>query len=50
MRQKRVDFVSLSIVRRSAACAACVIESASSKITILNAGQGRPLKRITNYF
>uniref|UniRef100_A0A6B0UFC2 Putative secreted protein n=1 Tax=Ixodes ricinus TaxID=34613 RepID=A0A6B0UFC2_IXORI len=42
MRQKRVVFVCFSMVRRSAAWALGVIESASSRITILNGGQGLP--------
>ena len=45
MRQNLVDLVSLSIVRRSAACAAPVMESASSSTIILKGGQGLPLDR-----
>lgn len=33
------------MVLLKAACAACVIESASSNITILKGGHGLPLKR-----
>ena len=45
-KQNRVVFVSFSIVRCNAACAAFVMESASSSITILKGGHGVPLKLI----
>ena len=38
-------FDSVSMVRRKAACAGAVIESASSRMTIFNGGQGLPSGR-----